>query len=239
MNETGDKNNVLIVIPTYNEAENLPALIKKIRNKSIPADILVVDDSSPDGTAKIAKHLQDSDSSIYLIERKTKSGLGTAYIEAFGWALARHYQMVIQMDADGSHDPAYIKAMIAALENADIVAGSRFCHGADKAEQPFYRGVLSKAARGYVRLASGLPITDPMGGFKCWRRRALESIDWGRVRSRGYFIQTELLYFAVKNGFKIREIPIKFLKRSSGSSKMSIGIIAEAAFRMLGLAIFG
>lgn len=229
---------MLIVIPTYNEASTLPALIKKIQKENISTDILVVDDSSPDKTAQIARDLQRNMPSLHLIVRKSKSGLGTAYVEAFRWALERHYKIIVQMDADGSHDPAYIKRMIAETENAHIVAGSRFMHGANKTEQPFYRDILSKTASCYVRILSGLSMTDPMGGFKCWRREALESIDWDNVRSKGYFIQTELLYLAFKNGFEIREIPIKFLKRNSGSSKMSIGIIAEAAFRMLGLALF-
>lgn len=229
---------MLIVIPTYNEASTLPVLIKKIQKENISTDILVVDDSSPDKTAQIARDLQRNMPSLHLIVRKSKSGLGTAYVEAFRWALARDYKIIIQMDADGSHDPAYIKRMIAETENAHIVAGSRFMHGANKTEQPFYRDILSKTASCYVRILSGLPVTDPMGGFKCWRREALESIDWSRVKSKGYFIQTELLYSAFRKGFTVREVPIKFLKRGAGRSKMSIGIIAEALLRLPWLAFF-
>lgn len=221
-------NTALVIIPTYNEKENVQRIVELVLQQADGLDVLVVDDNSPDGTGDIVAGLAKQNPRVHLLSRSGKLGLGTAYIAGFRWGLARAYAYLIEMDADFSHDPKEIPNLLRAAEDADLVIGSRYKDGIRVVNWPLPRLVLSKGAALYVRLISGLPVADPTGGFKCFRRAVLESIDLDSIKSNGYAFQVEMSYKAWMLGFRIKEIPITFSDRYAGKSKMSGGIVREA-----------
>lgn len=225
----------LVVIPTYNEAENIPKLVPAVLGQSPNVEVLVVDDNSPDGTAAIVRDFIASDKRVHLIEREGKMGLGTAYVAGFKYALKHDYDCVCEMDADFSHSPKEIPNFLAKIEHADLVLGSRYVGGVRILNWPIQRLMLSYSANVYTRFITGLPLTDATGGFKCFRRKVLEAIDLDKIKSNGYAFQIEMSYKAWRHGFRLTEIPIVFLDRRSGVSKMSRKIIYEAFFMLLKL----
>lgn len=220
--------NVWIVIPTYNEKKNLRELVDEILNLDIEKNILIVDDNSPDGTGELADELSNQYENVFVLHRKEKSGLGTAYIEGFKYALSEKADYIFEMDADFSHDPQIIPVFLEKIKEYDIVIGSRYLNGISVVNWPLSRLVLSLLASTYVRLVLGLPLKDCTSGFKCFRRRVLENINLDSVSSNGYAFQIEMNYRAYKKGFKLGEVSIIFIDRHSGSSKMSKKIIFEA-----------
>lgn len=227
--------NVTVVLPTYNEAENLPRMVQELL--SLPVEglsILVVDDDSPDGTGHLAEELaRRFPGRVRVIHRKGKLGLGTAYVQGFQAALAGGADYVVQMDCDFSHDPAIIPQFIALMRDYDVVIGSRYAPGGRvDARWSKWRKVLSKAANIYARLIAGIRVRDATGGFKCFRRRALEGLDLQRIRSDGYAFQVEMNYICQQRGYRIAEVPITFADRLCGQSKMSMRIIREAMWRV-------
>ena len=221
-------NETLVIVPTYNERDNLPQLAKAILALPVGVDLLVVDDNSPDGTGKIADELAAAHSNIHVLHRQEKNGLGRAYCAGFFWALERNYQFVMEMDGDFSHNPADIPAFLEAARSADLVLGSRYCNGIRVINWPLKRLFLSVSAARYVRIITGMPFTDPTGGFKCFRRHALASIDLQNVRSNGYSFQIEMTHKIWRQGMNVVEIPIIFTDRFQGKSKMSGNIVREA-----------
>jgi dolichol-phosphate mannosyltransferase len=219
----------LVIIPTYNERENIRRIIDSVLNQDGRLEVLIVDDGSPDGTGQIVAELQALDGRIHLLEREKKMGLGTAYIAGFRWALARDYDYILEMDADFSHDPSHLKQFLSAIETNDLVLGSRYQQGrVTVVNWPISRLILSYSANLYARAVTGLPVWDATGGFKCFRRSVLEAIDLSHVRSNGYAFQIEMSFRAWKRGFRIAEIPIVFVDRTEGTSKMSKSIVREA-----------
>lgn len=223
---------ILVVIPTYNEAQNIPRLLPDILRQSPALDVLVVDDNSPDGTARIVRSMRESEPRIHILERPGKMGLGTAYVAGFKFALERDYEFVFEMDADFSHDPNEIPNFLAAAASADLVLGSRYTGGVRILNWPMQRLLLSYFANIYTRIMTGLRIDDATGGFKCFRRKVLASIDLDGIRSNGYAFQIEMSFKAWKKGFRISEVPIVFLDRQQGTSKMSKRIVYEAFFML-------
>lgn len=221
---------ILIIIPTYNELENLPKLLPEVFSKDNGIDVLIVDDNSPDGTASYIENQQRNNNRIHLLKRSSKQGLGTAYIAGFKFALQKDYEVVFEMDADFSHDPNEIPRFLEEIKNADVVLGSRYKNGVNVVNWPMRRLLLSWFANIYTRLITGMPLHDATGGFKCFRRKVLETIDLNRVKSNGYAFQIEMNFKAWKKGFVIKEIPIIFIDRVKGSSKMSKKIVREAVF---------
>ena len=219
----------LVIIPTYNEKENAEAIAKAVLHACPEADLLFVDDNSPDGTGELADRLAGQEPRIHVMHRKEKQGLGRAYIAGFRWALERpEYEFIMEMDADFSHDPKAVPQLRAAAQNADLVLGSRYVGGIRVINWPLNRLILSTGAALYVRLITGMPFTDPTGGFKCFRREVLASMDLDGIRSNGYSFQVEMSHTAWHLGFKIVESPIVFEERREGQSKMSGGIVNEA-----------
>ncbi len=223
----------LVVIPTYNEAANLPGLLPQVLAQDPRIDVLVVDDNSHDGTGRIADELARADVRIHVLHREGKLGLGTAYLAGFRWGLERGYDYLLEMDADFSHDPAHLKDFLKAIEGADLVLGSRYLGGkVTVVNWPMGRLVLSYCANIYARRLTGLRIWDLTGGFKCFRRRVLEAINLDQVRSNGYAFQVEMSVRAWRKGFKLAEIPIVFVDRTEGQSKMNKAIVREAVWMM-------
>ena len=221
----------LVVIPTYNEAPNVLNIVPQVLSQDPRLEVLVVDDNSPDGTGQMADELSAKNSRVHVIHREGKLGLGTAYIRGFKWALERGYDYVFEMDADFSHDPAHLKEFLKAIEGADIVLGSRYLGGkVTVVNWPMGRLMLSYCANIYARWITGLRIWDLTGGFKCFRRRVLETIDLSQVRSNGYAFQIEMSVRAWRKGFKFREIRIVFVDRTEGQSKMNRAIVREAVW---------
>jgi dolichol-phosphate mannosyltransferase len=218
----------LVIIPTYNEQENVRGIVEMVLRQTSSIHVLIVDDNSPDGTGNIVQDMMRSQPRLHLLRRSGKLGLGTAYIAGFKWGLAQGYDFLIEMDADFSHDPNEVPHLLNKAEEADLVLGSRYANGIRVINWPLPRLVLSKGAALYVRLITGLPVTDPTGGFKCFRRAVLESIDLDAVRSNGYAFQVEMTYKAWMKGFRVAEVPITFVDRYAGQSKMSSGIVREA-----------
>ncbi|NTU53132.1 MAG: polyprenol monophosphomannose synthase [Chlorobiaceae bacterium] len=220
----------LIIIPTYNEALNICRLIGAIlENYPDHVDILVIDDSSPDGTAAMVRRIEADDSRVRLLVRPSKLGLGTAYLMGFRYALEKGYAQIIEMDADFSHDPAAIRSLREAMQDADLVIGSRYLNNTvNVVNWPLSRLILSKGASIYTRWITGMPISDPTSGFKCFSAKVLRSIALGRIHSQGYSFQIEINYRAWKKGFVIHEVPIVFVDRTIGKSKMTKKNIAEA-----------
>jgi dolichol-phosphate mannosyltransferase len=218
----------LVVVPTYNEALNLPLIVPQILAQDPRIEVLVVDDNSPDGTGRLADEMTASDPRVHVLHRPGKGGLGKAYLAGFRWALERDYEFVFEMDADFSHDPKFLPDFLRAAEDADLVIGSRYKTGVNVINWPIARLLLSLGANQYARWITGLPIEDSTGGFKCFRRRVLEAIDFERVRSNGYAFQIEMSFRAWKKGFRLVEIPIVFTDRVEGQSKMNKRIVREA-----------
>ena len=233
----------LVVIPTYNEKQNIKALLDVIYKLNIQGlEVLIVDDNSPDGTAEIIRSYPAPDSSLHLIQRKQKSGLGTAYVAGFKFALENGYECVMEMDADFSHDPKEIPNFLKAIKDSDVVLGSRYVNGVNVINWPLGRLILSIGASTYTRFITGMPFKDCTSGFKCFRRKVLESINLESIHSDGYSFQIEMNFKAWKKGFHIREIPIVFTDRIAGSSKMSKRIVREAVWMVWRLklqSIFG
>jgi dolichol-phosphate mannosyltransferase len=218
----------LIVIPTYNEKDNIEALVEAVLGLGQNIEILIVDDHSPDGTGQIADHLTAKDHRVHVLHRPGKQGLGSAYIQGFRFALAGDYDLIFEMDADFSHDPSNIPAFLEKIRECDVVLGSRYIQGVNVINWPMSRLLLSYFANIYTRVITGLPIRDATGGFKCFRRKALEDIDLEKVKSDGYSFQIEMTFKCWKKGFRICEIPIIFYERQKGRSKMSKKIVREA-----------
>ena len=220
---------VLVIVPTYNERDNVTRILPLILEQDPRIDILIVDDGSPDGTGQVVAEMAASNPRIHLVERAAKMGLGTAYLAGFRWAIERHYDVAFEMDADFSHDPRHIPQFLVAIEDADIVLGSRYQDGrVTVVNWPIGRLVMSYLANIYARAVTRLPVFDATGGFKAFRRKVLETIDLNAVHSNGYAFQIEMSYRAWKRGFKIKEIPIVFHDRTLGESKMSKQIVREA-----------
>jgi dolichol-phosphate mannosyltransferase len=229
----------LIVIPTYNERHNIGRIIPEILKQDPGIHVLVVDDSSPDGTGAVVSQLMESEPRIHLIEREGKQGLGTAYLAGFRWALSEtDAEYIFEMDADFSHDPAALPTFLEMIQHCDLVVGSRYVNGITVMNWPLSRLFLSVFANYYAAAVTGLPVKDCTGGFKCFRRRTLQGLPLSKVHSDGYGFQIELNYHAWKRGFQIREIPIVFTDRVVGESKMSRRIIWEAAWVVWRLRLF-
>lgn len=223
------RDGALVIVPTYNECENIARLIDAVLSQDPRLEILVVDDGSPDGTAEIVEGIMARNSRVHIHRRPRKMGLGTAYVAGFRWALERDYGYVFEMDADFSHDPGHLPEFLRTVEGADLVLGSRYREGkVTVVNWPIARLILSYFANVYARFVTGLPLWDATGGFKCFRRSVLESIDLSKVVSNGYAFQIEMSFRAWKKGFHIIEIPIVFVDRTEGQSKMSKSIVREA-----------
>src|SRR5262245_28592776 len=220
----------LIVVPTYNERENIQPLLDQLLSLPYGLDVLVVDDNSPDGTGDLVAVRVESDPRVHLLRRAGKLGLGSAYVAGFRYALEHGAEFVFEMDADFSHDPAAIGEFLEAAKDADLVLGSRYLHGVTVVHWPLRRLVLSYCANLYTRVITGLPVRDATGGFKCFRRRALAALDLSRVGSDGYAFQIEMTYKVWRLGLRIKEIPITFVDRRAGVSKMDRRIVWEAAW---------
>jgi dolichol-phosphate mannosyltransferase len=218
----------LVVVPTYNEAVNLPQIVPLILAQDPRLNVLVVDDNSPDGTGQLADRMAAADPRVHVLHRPGKGGLGKAYLAGFRWALERDYELICEMDADFSHDPRFLRDMLRSVEDADLVIGSRYKTGVNVINWPISRLLLSLGANQYARWITGMPVMDSTGGFKCFRRRVLEGIDFERVRSNGYSFQIEMSFRAWKKGFRLVEIPIVFTDRVEGQSKMNKRIVREA-----------
>ena len=218
----------LVIIPTYNELENIPRMIPAVLSQDESIDILIVDDGSPDGTANYVKEQMKINERIHILEREKKMGLGTAYIAGFKYALQNNYDFIFEMDADFSHDPNEFKNFLIAIQENDLVLGSRYINGVRVLNWPMSRLLLSFFASVYTRIITGMPIKDATGGFKCFRRKVLEAIDLDKVVSNGYSFQIEMTFKAYCKGFRIKEIPIVFIDRVKGKSKMSKKIVREA-----------
>jgi dolichol-phosphate mannosyltransferase len=223
----------LVIVPTYNERENLPRLVPMILEQDPRLEVLIIDDASPDGTGEVADRIAAEEASVHVIHREGKLGLGTAYLQGFQWGLERNYDLLFEMDADFSHDPSHLPQFLDAARDFDVVLGSRYLHGrVTVVNWPITRLVLSYGANLYARVVTGLPVTDSTGGFKCFRRKVLETINLDRVGSEGYSFQIEMSLRAWRAGFKLGEIPIVFADRDVGESKMSKRIIWEAVWRV-------
>lgn len=221
---------VLVIIPTYNEALNLPQIAPAILAQGARIEILVVDDNSPDGTGRLADEMGAVEPRIHCLHREAKEGLGRAYIAGFRWALAQGFDFIFEMDADFSHDPAFLPRFLTAIQEADLVLGSRYKTGVNVINWPVSRLLLSLGANAYARWITGMPLSDSTGGFKCFRRKVLEAIDLDAVRSGGYAFQIEMSFRAWKKGFRIVEVPIIFHDRVEGQSKMNKRIMREAVW---------
>ncbi len=225
----------LVIIPTYNEKENIEKMIHKVFSLKPDFDILIIDDGSPDGTAQIVKNLQQTNSTkLFLLERKGKQGLGTAYIVGFKWALDKKYDYIFEMDCDFSHNPDDLLRLLNACETgADVAIGSRYCKGGKVKNWPLGRILMSYFASVYVRMILWINIRDTTAGFKCYKRNVLETINLDKIKFMGYAFQIEMKYAALQKGFKVVEVPITFVDRIEGASKMSSGIFKEAFFGVI------
>jgi dolichol-phosphate mannosyltransferase len=219
---------ILVIIPTYNEAENLEPLAGQVLVQDPRLEILVVDDGSPDGTGRLADRLASSQPRLHVLHRPAKQGLGTAYVAGFRWAIQRGYDAVCEMDADFSHDPAVLKDFLVAIEDCDLVIGSRYKTGVNVVNWPLSRLLLSYGASLYTRWITGMPVRDATSGYKCFRRSTLEQLDLDRIHSGGYSFQIEVNFMVWRRGLSIREVPIIFVDRYQGHSKMSRAIVREA-----------
>ena len=219
---------VLVIIPTYNEAENIGPITSRLRTAVPTAEILVVDDNSPDGTGRLADELAAGDPQVHVLHRAGKEGLGAAYLAGFDWGLQRGYDVLVEHDADGSHRPEQLPLLLERLQTADVVKGSRWVPGGRVVNWPKSRELLSRGGNLWVRLWLGLPISDATGGFAAWRAETLRGIDLAGVQAAGYGFQVDLAWRAIRNGFTVAEVPIEFADRRFGDSKMSRKIVAEA-----------
>jgi dolichol-phosphate mannosyltransferase len=229
-----DLGRVLVVIPTYNEAENLEPVVARLRASVPEADVLVVDDGSPDGTGDIADRLAAADESLHVMHRSEKAGLGAAYIAGFRWALAEGYDVVVEMDSDGSHAPEELPRLLTALRDADLVIGSRWVTGGQIRNWPLYRQIISIGGSTYARVLLRFPVRDSTSGYRAFRRQVLEELKLDEVASQGYCFQIDLAWKTWRSGFRVREVPITFTEREVGRSKMSRAIVVEALWRVAG-----
>ncbi|MFM8529373.1 MAG: polyprenol monophosphomannose synthase [Ilumatobacteraceae bacterium] len=219
---------VLVIIPTYNEIDNLPVIVERLREAVPEADVLVADDNSPDGTGRLADQIASRDGHVHVLHRQGKEGLGRAYLAGFAWGLDRGYDVLVEMDADGSHRPEELPRLLAALEHADLVLGSRWVPGGEVVNWPWSREVLSRGGSLYTRLALGIRTRDATGGFRAFRAQTLRDLDLDSVQSNGYCFQVDLLWRTLQRGKVVREVPITFVEREAGTSKMSNRIVVEA-----------
>jgi dolichol-phosphate mannosyltransferase len=243
LDQTGDNLNnidrILVILPTFNEADTLPLVLSGLKTLSIAVDVLVVDDSSSDGTADLVRLDPDFSKQVFLISRPRKMGLGSAYKAGFKWALSEGYDICVEMDSDLSHDPNDVPKLIDLIKSgADMAIGSRYCDGISVVNWPLQRLLLSLAASFYVRFLLRLPIKDATSGFKALHRKLLEKVNWNKIKSEGYGFQIELKYLAHRQNFHIEEASIIFTERRNGQSKISRSIVLEAIFRVLQLGIF-
>jgi dolichol-phosphate mannosyltransferase len=227
-----DADRVLVIIPTYQERENIEPVVGRVLASVPDAHILVVDDGSPDGTGKIADAMADDDARVHVLHRAAKGGLGAAYIAGFDWALDAGYDVLVEMDADGSHAPEQLPRLLDALDHADLVLGSRWVPGGSAVNWPRRRELLSRGGSLYSRLALGIQVRDATGGYRAFRRGVLENIDYAAVASQGYCFQVDLARRAIDGGHRVVEVPITFLERERGESKMSGAIVREALWRV-------
>ncbi|MBI1376064.1 MAG: glycosyltransferase [Frankiales bacterium] len=223
---------VLVIIPTFNERENLETIVARLRSAVPDVDVLVADDNSPDGTGRIADALADADDHVQVLHRRGKEGLGAAYLAGFDWALERGYDVVVEMDADGSHQPEQLPRLLDALREADLVLGSRYVPGGSVVNWPRSREVLSRGGNVYTRVMLGIPLKDATGGYRAFRASTLRALDLTGVESKGYCFQVDLARRAVHAGLRVREVPIEFVERERGDSKMDQRIVAEALWRV-------
>ena len=224
----------LVIVPTYNEAGNVGKMVERVRTAVPPADVLVVDDNSPDGTGQIADRLAELDEHVHVLHRPGKAGLGAAYVAGFRWGLDRGHDVLVEMDADGSHQPEELPRLLAALEGADLVLGSRYVPGGRVVNWPRHREMLSRGGNVYTRLALGVPLRDATGGYRAFRADALRRLDLDDVASQGYCFQVDLVWRAVRSGLRVVEVPITFIERVEGTSKMSSAIVFEALVKVTG-----
>lgn len=222
----------LVIVPTYDERENLPMTLARVRASVPEADVLVVDDASPDGTGELADELAAADSAVHVLHRSAKEGLGPAYLAGFGWGLARDYDVLVEMDADGSHQPEELPRLLRALVDADVVLGSRWVAGGEVLNWPLRRQFLSRAGNLYTRVALGLRVRDATGGYRAYRREVLEQLDLTSVASQGYCFQVDLMWRALRAGYQVIEVPITFVERQFGASKMTGSIVRESLARV-------
>ncbi len=225
----------LVIIPTYNEADNVSAIIDEVLKQDKNLEVLIVDDNSPDGTSEIVEKKQIKNKKIHLLKRAGKMGLGSAYVAGFKYALEQDFDYIFEMDADFSHDPVVIPDMLKEIKTNDLIIGSRYLGGINVVNWPLRRLMLSFFAAHYVRFITGMPINDPTGGFKCFRRKVLETIDLDKILSDGYSFQIEMNYRTILKGFKVKEVPIIFEDRVAGQSKMSKKIFIEALLNVVTL----
>jgi dolichol-phosphate mannosyltransferase len=223
---------VLVIVPTYQERENLPLIVGRVRASAPDAHVLVVDDNSPDGTGAVADELAHDDDHVHVLHRPGKQGLGAAYIAGFRWGLEHGYGTLVEMDADGSHQPEELPTLLTAMQTADVALGSRWVRGGTVRNWPKSREALSRGANTYARLLLGIPIRDATGGYRAYRARVLRSFELDAVRSQGYCFQIELALRALRRGFRVVEVPIEFVERQHGASKMSRAIVLEALWRV-------
>ncbi|MBB1245424.1 polyprenol monophosphomannose synthase [Streptomyces durbertensis] len=223
---------VLVIIPTYNEADNVEPIVSRVRAAVPEAHILIADDNSPDGTGKIADELAAADEHVHVLHRKGKEGLGAAYLAGFRWGTDHGYDVLVEMDADGSHQPEQLPRLLTALTGADLVLGSRWVPGGRVENWPAYRKLLSQGGSTYSRLLLGIPLRDVTGGYRAFRAATLKGLDLDQVASQGYCFQVDLAYRAVQAGFHVVEVPITFVERERGDSKMSRDIVVEALWRV-------
>jgi dolichol-phosphate mannosyltransferase len=229
--------NVAVIIPTYNEAQNIAWIVGRVRSSVPEASVLIVDDSSPDGTGLIADQLAAGDPAVHVLHRAGKDGLGAAYRAGMRWALARGHDVIVEMDADGSHRPEELPRLLDGLGTADVIVGSRWVPGGGVQGWPLWRKVLSRGGSAYARFALGVPVRDMTGGYRAFTAEALDRIDLDAVLSQGYCFQIDMLWHAQVAGMRIREVPITFPERERGSSKMSGAIVVEAMARVTGWAV--
>jgi len=218
----------VVLIPTYNERENISLIVARLREAVPAADVLVLDDSSPDGTGEVADQLAAADAQVRVLHRERKEGLGAAYLAGFAWALEQGYDVLVEMDADGSHQPEQLPAILAALADADVALGSRWVPGGSVVNWPLHRKALSVGGNRYVRVLLGMPIGDATGGFRAFRASALRTLDLQAVASQGYCFQVDLAWRAIRAGLRVVEVPITFVERTIGDSKMSQDIVNES-----------
>lgn len=232
-------NDVLVILPTYNEIDNLGSMVSRILDAVPGADILVVDDNSPDGTGRLADAIAEGSDRVAVLHRTAKSGLGDAYRAGFAWGIDREYALLVEMDADGSHQPEQLPRLLAAAERSDVVLGSRWVAGGGAPGWAFRRAILSRAGSLYARIALGLGVKDVTGGYRVFRRSALVAIDYESVEAQGYCFQIEMLWRVVRAGLTVSEVPITFVERAAGVSKMSGNIVTEAIARVTVWGILG
>jgi dolichol-phosphate mannosyltransferase len=229
---SADRGRVLVVIPTYNERDNVEAIVERVTASVAEANVLIVDDHSPDGTGKIADEIAAADPRVHVLHRTAKAGLGGAYIAGFGWGLEHGFEVLVEMDADGSHAPEQLSRLLVALRDADLVIGSRWVPGGTVVNWPKSRELLSRGGNLYTRIALGIDLRDATGGYRAYRRAVLEEIDYRSVVSEGYCFQVDLAWRAARGGFRVVEVPITFAERERGESKMSGSIVREALWRV-------